>query len=77
VTLNLPQPGPPDARYQVELDNRRAPAVLEPSGQDANSVSVVIPIETIPPGLYGFRIYEIKKDGTKQKVPGTYIFTRQ
>lgn len=77
VSLTLPEPATSDARYSVELDNRREMTTFEPSGQDANSVSVVIPARRVPPGLYALTIYEIKPDGTKQQVPGNYFFIRQ
>ena len=77
ISLTLPQPGPPGARYRIELDNRQERTSFEPSGQDANSVSVEIPARQVPAGLYALRIYEIKADGTEQQIPGNYIFTTQ
>jgi hypothetical protein len=77
ISLTLPQAAAPGARYSVELDNRQETTVFKPSGQDANSVSVTIPARKVPPGLYALTIYELKPDGTKQQVPGTYFFIRQ
>ena len=77
ISLTLPEPATPGVRYSVELDNRRETTPFEPSGQDANSVSVVIPARKVPPGLYALTIYEIKPDGTKQQLPGNYFFIRQ
>ena len=77
ITLMLPEPAIKGAHYSVELDNRREITTFEPSGQDANSVSVVIPIRKVPTGLYALTIYTIKPDGTKQQIPGNYIFLRQ
>lgn len=76
VTLTLPQPATTDTQYQVELDSRPTTTTFEPSGHDANSVSVVIPIKSIPPGFYALRIFEVKKDGTRQRIPGDYKFIR-
>lgn len=77
ITLTLPEPAIQGAHYRVELDNRREITTFEPSGQNANSVSIVIPTRKVPPGLYALTIYEIKPDGTKQQIPGNYIFLRQ
>ncbi len=77
ISLTLPQPATPGVHYSVELDNRREKTTFEPSGQDANSVSVVIPTRKVPPGRYALTIYEIKPGGTKQQVPGNYFFITQ
>lgn len=77
VSLTLPQPATPGARYRVELDKRPNRTTLQPVGQDANSVSVVIPASEVPPGFYALVIYEIKADGTEQHIPGNYYFFTQ
>ena len=77
VLLTLPQPASPGARYRVELDSRPTRTSLEPWGQDANSVAVVIPAQQVPAGFYALVIYEIKADGTEQPIPGKYIFITQ
>ena len=77
VSLTLPQPATPGARYRVELDKRPNRTTLQPVGQDANSVSVVIPANEVPPGFYALVIYEIKADGTEQHIPGNYYFFTQ
>ncbi len=77
ISLTLPEPAPSGTRYSVELDNRRDITTFEPTGQDASSVSVVIPVRNVPPGLYALTIYEIKPDATKQQVRGNYFFITQ
>jgi hypothetical protein len=77
ITLTLPQPATPGSRYRVKFDNRREITTLQPSGQDANSVSVVIPTRQVPAGLYALVVYEIKPDGTEQQIPGNYFFITQ
>jgi len=77
VSLALPQPAAPDNRYRLVLDNRHQRTSFQPSGQDANSVSVVIPARHVPPGSYVFVIYTIKPDGTEQQLPGSYYFNTQ
>jgi len=76
VSLALPQPATPDTRYRIVLDNRRQRTIIQPAGQDANSVRVVIPARHVPPGSYALIVYAIKPDGTEQS-PGTYYFTTQ
>ena len=77
ISLTLPQPAAPGARYRVELDNRSNRTSFQPAGQDANSVSVVIPARQVPVGFYALVIYEIKADGTEQPIPGNYYFITQ
>jgi hypothetical protein len=77
ISLLLPKPATPGTRYSVELDNRRDFTNFEPTAQDENSVTVVIPTRNVPPGLYALTIYEIKADGTRNQVPGSYIFIRR
>lgn len=74
LSLALPQPATPGARYRVVLDDRQNKTNLQPSGQDANSVSVVIPARHLPAGFYALVIYEVKADGTEQQVSGPYYF---
>jgi len=75
VSLALPQSAAPDTRYRIILNNRRERTSFQPSGQDANSVSVVIPARHVPPGFYALIIYAIKSDGTEQQLSGNYYFT--
>jgi hypothetical protein len=77
ISLTLPQPATPGARYRVELDNRRNRTSIQPSGEDANSVSVVIPASQVPAGFYAVVVYEIKANGTEQQIPGNYFFITQ
>ena len=77
VSLALPQPATPNTRYRIVLDDRHELTSLKPSGQDANSVSVVIPAQQVRPGLYALVVYEIKADGTERQIPGSYKFITQ
>jgi hypothetical protein len=77
IKLTLPKPATPGARYRVELDNRQKTTAVQTTGNDASSVSVVIPTHQVPAGLYGLIIYEIKPDGTEQQIPGYYYFITQ
>jgi len=77
VSLALPQPATPGTHYRIVLDNRHDQTSLQPSAQDANSVSVVIPAQQVRAGLYALVIYEIKADGTERQIPGSYKFITQ
>jgi len=74
ISLALPQPATPGTNYRVQLNNRHEIKNLEPSGNDKNSVLVVIPKGQVPPGYYALTLQEIKADGTEQPVPGYYFF---
>ena len=77
ISLALPQPAAPGARYRVELDNRREKTSIQPAGHDANSVYVVIPTKQVPTGFYALVVYETKANGTEQRIPGNYFFITQ
>ncbi|HEX7333437.1 MAG TPA: hypothetical protein VF290_18175 [Pyrinomonadaceae bacterium] len=74
ISLKLPATATPGAKYRAEFDNRTDVETLTPAQQDANTVVVEIPARKLPPGLYALRLYEIKADGTEQRVPGDYRF---
>jgi hypothetical protein len=74
ISLMLPQTASPQVNYRVELDNRREIRNLKPAAHDGSAVLVVIPARQLPPGFYALRLYEIKPEGTEQKVPGDYFF---
>ena len=74
ISLKLPDTATPGARYRAEFDNRTEVETMTPARQDANTVVVEIPAKKLPAGLYALRLYEIKPDGTEQRVPGEYRF---
>ena len=74
ISLTLPATASPEVSYRVELDNRREIRNLKPSAHDGSAVLIVIPARQLPPGFYALRLYEIKPEGTEQKVPGDYFF---
>ena len=74
ISLKLPETATPGARYRAEFDNRTDVEKISPASQDANAVVVEIPAGKLPAGLYALRLYEIKADGTEQRVPGEYRF---
>ncbi|HWS99289.1 MAG TPA: hypothetical protein VN256_03380 [Pyrinomonadaceae bacterium] len=75
VTLILPERLPPAEGYRVELedeDGKKRP--LEVAGQDARSVSVVIPASHVARGQYVLNLFTTSADGTEQPVRGGYFF---
>lgn len=76
VSLMLPQPSPPAARYRVELENDNGKMnSVEVVGKDAQSVLVVIPVAQLARGQYALKLFAIKTDGTEQRINGSYFFT--
>jgi len=74
ISLKLPEPATPGSKYRAEFDNRTDVQTITPALQDTNSVVVEISAKKLPAGLYALRLYEIKADGTEQRVPGDYKF---
>ena len=74
ISLKLPQAATPGARYRAEFDNRTDVETMTPALQGTNAVVVEVPAKKLPAGLYALRLYEIKADGTEQRVPGEYRF---
>ena len=75
ISLLLPVPLPPAARYRVELENESgATKPLEIAGQDAQTISVVITAAQLARGQYVLKLFAIKDDGTEQRVNGSYFF---
>jgi methionine-rich copper-binding protein CopC len=66
---------PPASRFRVEWENVDGEIKpLEIAGQDAQSVSVVIPVAQLARGQYALNIFVIKPDGTEVPVNGSYFF---
>ena len=78
VSLTLPdQLRPlPAGRYRVDLvsDNGETNP-LEIVGQDARSVSVVIPAAQLARGQYALKLFTSNAGDTEQRVNGSYFFT--
>jgi methionine-rich copper-binding protein CopC len=77
ISLMLPEGATPAASYRVELvsDNGETKP-LEVTGQDARSVSVVIPAARLARGQYALRLFATSADGAQQRVGGgSYFFT--
>jgi anti-sigma-K factor RskA len=79
VVLTLPEGAPASARYSVELEDARHEVErLEPSAQDAHTVSVDIPAARLARGQNALRLLATAPDGTEQRVQGgSYLFTAE
>jgi hypothetical protein len=75
LSLTLPEPSTPSARYHVELLNEKGETQpLEIAGQDAQSVSTVIPAAQLTRGRYALKLFKSNGDGPEQRVSGSYLF---
>lgn len=75
ISLSIPERLPPAIRYRVELENINGETKpVEIAGQDAQSVSVVIPAEELTRGQYALKLFATKADGSEQRIPGSYFF---
>lgn len=77
VSLTLPGQVPPATRYRLELEILNSDKVetrpLEIAGQDAQSVSVIIPAAQLARGQYALKLFAVKNDGSEQRVEGSYL----
>jgi hypothetical protein len=75
ISLALADGLPAAAGYRVELENDKGEIKpFEITGQDAQSVSVLIPAGQLARGLHALRLYAIKTDRSEQRIPGSYFF---
>lgn len=75
IALMLPEGSVPPARYRVELEDGGGKIVSpEVEGQDARSVSVVIPSASLGRGQYAIRVFAVTTEGAEQRVRGSYLF---
>lgn len=66
----------PSARYRVELDDGEGKTEsLEAVGQDAHTVSVIIPAAHLSRGTYALRLFAVNAEGVEQRVKGSYLFS--
>lgn len=77
ISLRLPEPLRPAARYRVELfSDNGVTKTLEIAGQDAQSVSVVVPARELSRGQYALRLFITGAGSTEEeRLPGNYFFT--
>jgi hypothetical protein len=76
ISLRLPNPAPPAARYRLELlDDNGGSRSLVAAAQDRESVWVVIPSAELGRGRYAINLFAIQADGNEQRINGSYYFT--
>jgi anti-sigma factor RsiW len=74
ISLTLPDAATAAASHRVTLEDERGETrALEVSGQEARSVSVLIPASQLARGQYALKLFAVKEDGTEQRV-GSYLF---
>lgn len=76
VFLTLPENVAPAPRYRVELDNEEGETTnLDVEGQDARTVTVLIPASRLSHGqLYVLTLFAVRDGGEEQPGYGTYTF---
>ncbi len=72
LTLPIPEPATPEARYRAELVD--VVEALTITNHDPKSVTVTIPAAQLQPGDYALRLYRVKTDGGEERIPGSYFF---
>lgn len=76
ISLTRPARSTPAARYSVELMNSRGETKsLEVAGQDAQSISIIIPAAQLTRGRFALKLFMFGGDGTEQRISGDYFFT--
>lgn len=76
ISLMLPEQLPQPISYRVELMNNEGQTrSLSIIGEDARSISVVIPASQLTRDRYALRLYTVSATGTEQRVPGNYFFS--
>lgn len=76
ISLKLPEQPASPARYRVELENDNGETTpLEIAGQEAQSVTVIIPAAQLARRQYALKLYAVNADGTEQRINGSYFFT--
>jgi hypothetical protein len=74
ISLTLPGPPAQTVSYRVELsDDDGEIKTAEMAGQDAQSVSVLVPAAQLTRGQYSLKLFAVKTDGTEQRI-GTSLF---
>jgi hypothetical protein len=76
VSLKRPEPTPPEgSTYSVQLENVNGPLkTFEIESQDADYIKLVIPADYLTRGQFALKLLRINKDGTKQRINGSYFF---
>lgn len=76
IFLKLPEHPASIVRYRVEWESDNGETEpLEITGQDAQSIQVVIPAAQLARRQYALKLFALKADGTEQRLNGSYFFT--
>jgi hypothetical protein len=76
ISLALPERAERTASHRVELvDVNGETESLKVEGEDAGTLSVVIPAERLRRGRYALRLYETRRGESERRMEGSYLFT--
>jgi len=76
ISLTLPAHSTPAARYRVKMmksDGETEPLAI--AGQDAQSISIIIPAAQLARGRFALQLFLLGDDGAEQRINGNYFFT--
>jgi methionine-rich copper-binding protein CopC len=77
ISLTLPAGSAAAKSYRVDMENiYEEKKSLKIAGQDAQSVTVVIPAAQLARGQYVLKLFAIKDDGSEQRL-GSYYFNAE
>lgn len=78
IVMDLPAQFPPATHYRVAVETdfgeRR---FTDPTAQDANSITAVIPAADLRRGQYALILYAVSANGDSQRLHGSYRFNVQ
>lgn len=75
IVLTLPNQSGAADRYRVELEKDSGETkILKTAGQNSQSVIIEIPAAQLTRGQFALKLYAVKKDGSEQRVEGSYFF---
>ena len=75
IALTLSEPAPNGTTYRVQWEDIKGPVEeLKIDKQEANSITVIIPAESLKPGQHLLKLFRKNPDGTEQTVSDNYFF---
>ncbi|HKG45764.1 MAG TPA: hypothetical protein VKB02_03495 [Pyrinomonadaceae bacterium] len=78
VHLKLPEQSPETVSYRIQWEDFSGVlGDLQAQSRDGEYLVVLIPAAKLRPGQYAVKLFEIKRDGTEQRVSGGYFFTAE
>ncbi|HEX6715778.1 MAG TPA: hypothetical protein VF088_01630 [Pyrinomonadaceae bacterium] len=75
VKLNLQLPAPVAGSYKIRLVRPSGEEELKIAGVHDQLLTVIIPADQISRGAYAFKLYQIRSDGSEERISGSYLFS--